>query len=164
MGIAEVIPGVSGGTIAFITGIYERLISAIKAFGPEVITSWRSGGISAAWQAIHGPFLLALLAGMSVGIVAGVFGVVHLLEHFPEILWAFFFGLIMASAVFIGKQVIGWKVTEVLFLGAGVGVAYFITVATPAEATNSCGLSFSPEPSLFARSSFRAYQAVSFSF
>ncbi len=133
MGIAEVIPGVSGGTIAFITGIYERLISTIKAFGPEVVTAWRTGGISAAWQAIHGPFLLALLAGMSVGIVVGVFGVVHLLEHYPEILWAFFFGLIVASAVFIGRQVTAWKVTEILFLGAGVAVAYFITVATPAE-------------------------------
>ena len=63
MGIAEVIPGVSGGTIAFITGIYERLISTIKAFGPEVVTAWRTGGISATWQAIHGPFLLAQAFG-----------------------------------------------------------------------------------------------------
>ena len=133
MGIAEVIPGVSGGTIAFITGIYENLISTIKAFGPEVFVALKNGGIAEAWRSINGPFLLALLAGMAVGIIVGVFGVVHLLENFPEILWAFFFGLIIASAVFIGRQVDGWKIQEIAFLAGGIAVAYFITVATPAE-------------------------------
>lgn len=133
MGIAEVIPGVSGGTIAFITGIYERLISTIKAFGPELISAGKQEGLQGVWRSIHGPFLLALLSGMAVGIIVGVFGVVHLLEHFPEILWSFFFGLIIASAVFIGKQVDGWRVKEIFFLVGGIALAYYITVATPAE-------------------------------
>jgi len=137
MGIAEVIPGVSGGTIAFITGIYERLINTIKAFGPELLSALRSGGLKAGWQAINGNFLLSLIAGMAIGIGVGVFGVTHLLENYPVLLWAFFFGLIIASAVYIGKQVPRWGVIEIVALLVGIGVAYWITVAVPAEGTEA---------------------------
>ncbi len=137
MGIAEVIPGVSGGTIAFITGIYERLINTIKAFGPELFAALKSGGIKAGWQAVNGNFLLSLVSGMVIGIGVGVFGVTHLLENYPVLLWAFFFGLIIASAVYIGKQVPQWKVTEIMALLVGVGIAYWITVAVPAEGTEA---------------------------
>jgi len=137
MGIAEVIPGVSGGTIAFITGIYEQLINTIKAFGPELFSALKTGGLKAGWQAVNGNFLLSLIAGMVIGIGVGVFGVTHLLENYPVLLWAFFFGLIVASAIYIGKQVPQWKVTEIVALVAGIGVAYWITVAVPAEGTEA---------------------------
>ena len=100
MGIAEVIPGVSGGTIAFITGIYEKLINTIKAFHPSLIGVFRKEGFSGFWEAINGTFLMTLLLGMAAGVVLGVFGVTHLLETYPEMLWAFFFGLIISSAIF----------------------------------------------------------------
>jgi len=133
MGIAEVIPGVSGGTIAFITGIYEKLLNTIKAFHPALIGTFKKEGIGSVWETINGTFLVTLLIGMATGVVVGVFGVTHLLETYPEMLWAFFFGLIISSAIFIGKQVDGWGVKEILALIVGTAVAYYITVASPAQ-------------------------------
>jgi putative membrane protein len=138
MGIAEVIPGVSGGTIAFITGIYERLIDAIKSIlGPEVWTTWRKEGMKGAWQRADGTFILTLLIGMALGVIAGVFGVSHLLENYPVLLWAFFFGLIIASAIYIGRLVDKWTAAEVIALVAGAVVAYLITVLSPAQGSDS---------------------------
>lgn len=133
MGIAEVIPGVSGGTIAFITGIYEKLLDTIKAFSPSLITTLKEQGVGGLWSAINGTFLVTLLIGMGIGVIVGVFGVTHLLTHYPEMLWAFFFGLIISSAIFIGKQVPKWKMVEIAALLLGTVVAYYITVASPAQ-------------------------------
>lgn len=133
MGIAEVIPGVSGGTIAFITGIYEKLLNTIKAFHPSLIGTFKQDGILGVWSAVNGTFLITLLIGMATGVVVGVFGVTHLLETYPEMLWAFFFGLIISSAIFIGKQVNGWGLQEIIALVIGTAVAYYITVASPAQ-------------------------------
>lgn len=138
MGIAEVIPGVSGGTIAFITGIYERLINAIKSIlGPDVFKAIRTGGIQGAWEAIDGTFLLFLLGGMVGGILIGVIGISYLLEAFPEMVWAFFFGLIIASAIYIARQVSHWKWQQILVLVMGISIAYYITIATPASGNES---------------------------
>ena len=138
MGIAEVIPGVSGGTIAFITGIYEQLINSIKAFGPEAYKAWKESGISGFWKAIDGKFLIGLLIGMAIGIVIGIFGISYLLEHYPEPLWGFFFGLIASSAIYIGKQIGRWDVKAILSFVIGIVVAYGITILSPAEgSTNS---------------------------
>ena len=143
MGIAEVIPGVSGGTIAFITGIYERLINTIKTIlGPEIFKSLRHDGLLGAWKKADGLFLTMLLGGMVLGIGVGVFGVTHLLENYPELLWAFFFGLIIASALYIGRQVTKWGAVEITILVIGVAVAYFITVASPAQGSESLVMVF----------------------
>ena len=133
MGIAEVIPGVSGGTIAFITGIYEKLLNTIKAFHPSLVGTFKKEGVGGVWETINGTFLVTLLIGMATGVIVGVFGVTHLLETYPEMLWAFFFGLIISSAIFIGKQVDGWGIKEILALIFGTVVAYYITVASPAQ-------------------------------
>ncbi|HMO39438.1 MAG TPA: DUF368 domain-containing protein [Saprospiraceae bacterium] len=138
MGIAEVIPGVSGGTIAFITGIYERLLAAIKnILGPEIIQGLRTGGIAKAWVAIDGVFVASLLSGMALGIIIGIFGVTHLMENYPEMLWAFFFGLIIASAAFIARQVTRWSLQAWLALLVGAALAFFITIATPSQGTEA---------------------------
>lgn len=143
MGIAEVIPGVSGGTIAFITGIYETLLETIKnILGPEVWVTLRKEGPGAAWRKANGLFLLFLLSGMATGVIFGVFFITHLLEHYPIHLWAFFFGLIIASAVYIGRQVEQWTITEVIALVAGTMLAYLITIATPAEGSTALGFVF----------------------
>ncbi len=133
MGIAEVIPGVSGGTIAFITGIYEKLLNTIKAFHPSLVSTFKKEGVKGVWENINGSFLITLLIGMASGVIVGVFGVTHLLETYPEMLWAFFFGLIISSAIFIGKQVDGWGIKEILALLIGTAFAYYITVASPAQ-------------------------------
>ncbi|MBK7407840.1 MAG: DUF368 domain-containing protein [Saprospirales bacterium] len=141
MGIAEVIPGVSGGTIALITGIYERLLQSIRAFGPIAYKAFRSDGLRGAWMAVNGPFLLALMIGMASGLVAGVFGISHILEHYPPVLWAFFFGLIIASSIYLGRSV-KWDWKAVVALLAGVGVAFWITVVSPSQGSESLLLVF----------------------
>ena len=133
MGIAEVIPGVSGGTIAFITGIYEKLLHTIKAFHPSLINTFKDEGLRGLWEKINGSFLVTLLIGMAGGIILGVFGVSHLIESYPEMLWAFFFGLIISSAISIARQVQKWNLGELIFLIAGTLIAYYITIATPAQ-------------------------------
>ena len=137
MGIAEVIPGVSGGTIAFITGIYEKLINTIKAFSPALLGTFKNEGFAGLWKAINGNFLAALMIGMVGGIVIGVFAVSYLLEEYPPMIWAFFFGLIISSAIYIGRQITNWNVTAILALIIGTVVAYFITTITPANGSES---------------------------
>lgn len=137
MGTAEVIPGVSGGTIAFITGIYERLLKSIKEFDVAFFKLLLSGKFKAAWNKIDTTFLILLLGGMACGIIAGVFGITHLMETYPEILWAFFSGLIVASAWYVGKQVEGWNVQRIVALIAGIAVAFTITIVSPAEGSTN---------------------------
>ncbi len=133
MGIAEVIPGVSGGTIAFITGIYERLILAIRSFDIHAIELIRRSRMAHVWRYIDGTFLLLLILGMALGIIGGVFGVTRLMDTHPEALWAFFFGLILASAWYVGRKVPRWKYRQVIGVIAGAVVAYLITRLSPAE-------------------------------
>lgn len=133
MGIAEVIPGVSGGTIAFITGIYETLINSIKAIGPGLIPVFKENGFKGIWEEVNGAFLVNLAVGMIAGIVVGVFGVTHILETYPVLLWSFFFGLIVASAIYIGKQVKDWSLVPIMCLLGGIAIAYYITIAAPTE-------------------------------
>ena len=135
MGMAEVVPGVSGGTIAFITGIYETLINTIKSFDAQALRLLFSGKFKALWNHINGPFLLFLLIGMLGGIIIGVLVISNLMETQPEILWAFFFGLILASAWYVAKQVKKWEVSTMLFLIVGATFAFWITQITPAEAS-----------------------------
>lgn len=132
MGMAEVIPGVSGGTIAFITGIYERLLNAIKAIGPDLFTAFRKDGLKGVWKQLDGNFLLSLVSGMAAGIVIGVLVIAHLLEEYPPIVWGFFFGLIIASAIYIMQQIDQWNIRQVLGLVLGAVAAYYITTISPA--------------------------------
>lgn len=146
MGIAETIPGVSGGTIAFITGIYERLLNSINSFATAALPAWKEGGLAALWKAIDGNFLLFLVGGMLVGILGGVFGMSYLLDHHPLQVWGFFFGLILASVVYVAKQVQMWNVDAVVALLVAMLLAYWVTIASPAEGSDSylyvfmCGL------------------------
>lgn len=137
MGIAEVIPGVSGGTIAFITGIYEQLLASIKSVGPALLTDFKDGGFSAVWNKVNGTFLLFLMIGMAFGFLVGVFGVSWLLENYPVLLWAFFFGLILASVLYVGRQVKPWGPIQIIAMAIAAAVAYYITIAAPAQGSDS---------------------------
>ncbi len=138
MGLAEIVPGVSGGTIAFITGIYERLLRSIKSFGPSLLEEYREGGVSDVWKKIDGTFLSYLLAGMLFGVVSGVFIMTFLLMNYPEPLWGFFFGLILSSSLFVGRQIRQWDTSTWLALVAGFLFAFFICQMSPVEGnTNS---------------------------
>ena len=143
MGVAEAIPGVSGGTIAFITGIYERLLTAIGSIlGPEVLGAWRREGLAAAWKRADGNFILFLGVGMVVGIGVAVFAITELLENYPPVVWAFFFGLIIASAVYIAKQVDRWSPLAIGLLVAGAAVAFLLTTINPLSGSDNPVLVF----------------------
>ena len=131
MGIAEAIPGVSGGTIAFITGIYEELLHTIKSFTPSAIGKVFKDP-NDFWTTINGNFLLFLISGMIGGIVIGVFGISHLLEHHQILLWSFFFGLVLASAVYFALN-IKWSVGRIVLALAGFVLAYMTTQFLPAQ-------------------------------
>lgn len=132
MGMAEVVPGVSGGTIAFITGIYARLIAAIKSVDLELIQMVFKGKIADAWKKIDGNFLLFLVGGMALGIGIGVFAITWLLEHHPLLIWGFFFGLIIASCYVVAKDIKQWNAAAIVAILIGTGLVYYVTIAVPA--------------------------------
>jgi len=138
MGIAEAIPGVSGGTIAFITGIYERLLDAIGGIlGPKVVGSWRKEGLASAWTAADGGFILQLGIGMVFGLGIAVFSITELLEMYPPVVWAFFFGLIISSAIYVARQISEWSVLSIFLLIFGTASAYFLTTINPMSGRTS---------------------------
>lgn len=133
MGGADVIPGVSGGTIAFITGIYEELIDSIKSVDIEAFKLLFSFELKAFWKHINGSFLVAVLMGILISILSLARLVTYLMANHPIQLWSFFFGLIIISALMVAKEIKQWNFSSVLSLLAGIVVAYFITSATPAS-------------------------------
>ena len=133
MGMAEVVPGVSGGTIAFITGIYEELLNTIKGVTPGKLLIWKEEGLKAFWQSINGNFILFLLIGMATGLVLGVFTIARMLNTYPVLVWSFFFGLILASVLFVGRQIKKWGIVEVVLLVFSTGFSYYITIAAPSQ-------------------------------
>lgn len=126
MGASDVIPGVSGGTIAFITGIYERLINAIKSFNLQAIKLFFTGKFRRFWQHIDGTFLVCLIAGIGTSFFSFAKLLTYLLEHQPILVWSFFFGLIIASTVYIGKTV-KWNVKTVIAFLIFTVLSFFIT-------------------------------------
>lgn len=131
MGAADAVPGVSGGTIAFITGIYEELIETLRRFDLEAAKLLLSGGVAAFWQHINGTFLATLLAGIVFSLVTLAHGVLFLLAEYPVLLWAFFFGLVLASTWSIARHIQHWDVSKSLLFSIGALSAYIITSLAP---------------------------------
>jgi len=131
MGAADVVPGVSGGTIAFISGIYERLLTSLSHCNPGLLIIWRKQGLAAVWQRIDGSFLASLLAGIftSIAVLANV--IAHLLETSPHLVWSFFSGLILLSVPMLGRQVEHWGALRVSQFGAGLLMALVIAFWRP---------------------------------
>ena len=127
MGAADVVPGISGGTIAFITGIYFRLLAAINAVPKAVLTELIRGRIAAFLQVCDGGFLLTLLAGIVLSIATLASAISYLLTTYPILLWSFFFGLILASVWHVGREVREYHWHLVLPLLAGTALAWWIT-------------------------------------
>lgn len=142
MGCADIIPGVSGGTIAFITGIYEELINSIKAVDLEALKLLLAGKFAAFWSKINGGFLIVLLLGILTSILSLARIITNLLANHPIQLWSFFFGLIAISALVVSRDIHRWNITVVLGLLVGGLAAYLITQSVPAETPNSLPLIF----------------------
>jgi len=140
MGAADVVPGVSGGTIAFISGIYEELLTSISSVNFKTLKLIKTNGINAAWKAVNGNFLVALFIGILISIISLAKIISWLLEHKPILVWSFFFGLVLASILYIGKQITKWNTITIILLLAGAGVAYYITTLEPLISVNSSPL------------------------
>ncbi len=137
MGAADVVPGVSGGTIALIAGIYEELIFSIKSINLKALKLLFAGKLAAFWKTINGNFLLSVLLGIVISIFSLSKGLTFLLHHYPILVWSFFFGLIIASAIYVAQTIKTWNVGAVVAGIAGIVIAYFITVISPTEANTS---------------------------
>jgi len=137
MGAADVVPGVSGGTIAFITGIYEELITTISNIDFKLIKAWKTGGFFNMWKKLNGNFLLALIIGIAISIFSLMKLMSYLLDTYPIFVWSFFFGLVLASVWYIGKQIPKWKPAYIVGFVCSTILAYVITTLTPAGETQS---------------------------
>ncbi|MGQ9426746.1 DUF368 domain-containing protein [Gilvimarinus sp. F26214L] len=137
MGAADVVPGVSGGTVAFITGIYEELIDSLRRFDLAALTVLFSEGPGAAWKHVNGNFLLALFAGVALSLLTLARIITYSLETWPILVWSFFFGLVCASAIYVARQLKGWAAAEVVTFLLGIAVAAGITMANPAQLPDS---------------------------
>ncbi len=133
MGAADVVPGVSGGTIAFIVGIYDELIESIKSINAQSLKMFFTGRWRAFWKMINGNFLFFLLAGIGISVFSLAKVITWLLTDHPILVWSFFFGLVLASTWFVGKDIKEWNWKTILGFIVGGVVAFYITVATPAE-------------------------------
>lgn len=133
MGAADVVPGVSGGTIAFISGIYKELIDSIRSINPSVFKVLKNEGVTATWKHINGNFLAVLLLGIFSSVASLAKGITYLLENHPVIIWSFFLGLILASVVFIAKRITAWNTGSIAALLIGTGIAFYISIAAPSQ-------------------------------
>ena len=133
MGAADVIPGVSGGTIAFLMGIYQELIDSIKSISSSNLKLLFQGKIVEFWKAVNGKFLVSLFLGILVSVFSLARLMKYLLEFHPIPLWSFFFGLILASSVVILRQLDKWSVQNVISLLVGIVCAAYICLVSPSQ-------------------------------
>jgi len=136
MGAADAVPGVSGGTIAFISGIYEELINTISNVNLSLFKILKEDGLKSFWSKANGNFILALLLGIIVSFVSFMRLAKYLIEQHPILIWSFFFGLIVVSIYFVGKQITKWKPLTILAIIIGAAIAYYVT-SLPSLAANS---------------------------
>ena len=127
MGAADIVPGVSGGTIAFISGIYEELISTLSQFKISLISEFKNKGVKAVWNTVNGNFLLAVFLGIASSILLLSELVTWLLDEEPILIWAFFFGLVLASILYVFKKIEHLNAVALIVLLLGVFFAYQIT-------------------------------------
>ncbi|MFP4555254.1 MAG: DUF368 domain-containing protein [Bacteroidales bacterium] len=137
MGAANVIPGVSGGTIALITGIFERVIHAIKSFDTKAVSLLFKGKVKELFQHTDFYFLLTLGAGMIASIISLARVLKFMFESYPVFIWAFFFGLIVASVYYVGKTISKWNIGVIVALIAGASLAIWVSFMNPATQNDS---------------------------
>lgn len=135
MGAADAVPGVSGGTIAFISGIYEELVTTISNVNFSLFKTLTKEGLTAFWKQLNGNFLVALLTGISISFISFMRLAKYLIENHPILIWSFFFGLIIASILYIGKQIVSWNIKIFVSIIIGALIAFYITTI-PSLANN----------------------------
>lgn len=142
MGAANVIPGVSGGTVALVTGIYERLINALKSCDFKALKLLLSRDFKGAWQHVDGSFLAAILGGVAVSIISLAKLLEYLLGSYEVLTMAFFFGLIAVSVLSVGRTVKQWGVSAISALLVGTLLAVSVAFLAPAGENANAGYLF----------------------
>ena len=137
MGAADAVPGVSGGTIALVSGIYEELVQTIGNINLGLVKLLFQGKFKTFWKQANGNFVLALGAGVMISYVSFMKLAKYLLEHHPILIWSFFLGLIIASIWYLGKQIPKWDMATILFLILGIGLGYYLTTLPSAEVNDN---------------------------
>jgi putative membrane protein len=137
MGAADIVPGVSGGTIAFIFGVYEELINSIKLVSGEVPRLVLKGKFKEAWQTIPFNFLVPMVLGIATAVLSLTNILSHLLTTQPVLVWSFFFGLVLASVFLVSKRIVTWDLRDIAFMLVFTVVAYQIVGAVPVETPES---------------------------
>lgn len=137
MGAANVIPGVSGGTLALITGIFERLINAIKSFDVKAFKLLFSGKIKEFIRYVDFWFLVYIFGGIGIAIISLARLFEFLFANYPVYIWAYFFGLVLASVYFVGKTIRQWNASVVVTFIIGTALAMGISLMTPASENDS---------------------------
>ncbi|WP_143962848.1 DUF368 domain-containing protein [Litoribacter populi] len=137
MGGADIVPGVSGGSIALITGIYEELLDSIKSVDGTAAKLLFGLDLKGFWRHVNGPFLLALFLGIFTSIFTLSKVLTYLIEFHPIPLWSFFTGLILISAIWILKEIHKWTIAVIIALVLGIIIAYFITSLPPMSSPDS---------------------------
>ena len=137
MGAADIVPGVSGGTIAFITGIYEELLKSITSINFNTFRLLKNKNIKSVWQKINGNFLACIFSGILLSVFALSKTITFLIRSYPVLVWSFFFGLILASSFIIGRTIKSWNFQRVITLIVGAFIAFSITRISPVENPDS---------------------------
>ena len=133
MGAADVIPGVSGGTIAFIMGIYDEFVGSIARIDATAVKMLFSGRLRDFWKHINGGFLLSIAIGIGVSVVSLAGLMDTLLDNYPIQTWAFFFGLIVASSIFILRGISDWRIRDLGFLAMGLLLGVVVCTLSPTQ-------------------------------
>ena len=139
MGAADVIPGVSGGTIAFMTGIYEELVGSINAINGTAVKLFFTGRFRQFWKHITGNFLFSLVLGIMISILSLAKLMQYLLDYQPVQTWAFFFGLIVASSIFILRGIKSWKANDFVMLVFGIVLVWWCVRWLRRKPLTDCG-------------------------
>ena len=135
MGIADAMPGVSGGTIALLVGIYEELIKSISEFNISLFSELKKNGFNSFWKKLNGNFLLVLSLGIGISLISFVKISANLLENFPLFIWSFFLGLIFATIYVIYKLINNWSVVSLFFLVTSILFSLFLSSFSIYETT-----------------------------
>lgn len=133
MGAADVVPGISGGTIAFISGIYEELLQSIKSIDAEALRLLSRFRIAEFWQKINGSFLVVLFSGILTSLLILSRVILYVLRNYPIFIWSFFFGVILISALLVLRKITDWKMNSILPLFLGIAIVYLLTRVSPVQ-------------------------------
>jgi putative membrane protein len=137
MGAADVVPGVSGGTIAFISGIYQELITTLHNLDFGIFKTFKRQGIKKVWQQYNLGFLTSLFTGIAISILSLAKVITWLLGQYPVLVWSFFFGLVIASIIYIARQITSYNTSAIISLIVAAVLSYGITLAEPTADTES---------------------------